>query len=138
MSDNGKSHALRIKIQENIILKQRIEQQQADIDRLENECDELDTKIEQLDYHCHALAATIESLRDAFTKATTLGHMEQAFRETPQQSLAEHDAEVARRAFIACFKETTERFNGDWYDECEKELESYANEYANKIKAGDL
>lgn len=96
------------------------------------------------------LAATVERLRKAIEYCTTylaenklnsIGYGSKAHTEltdalesTPHQSLAEHDAEVARVAYLACAEEY-----GLAYAHASKEgIERSANQYAQRIKAGDL
>lgn len=63
--------------------------------------------VEQLQAERDALAAHVERLRIAALNAISFmsggqykAELRDAYDETPQQSLAEHDAEVARKAFI--------------------------------------
>lgn len=115
-------------------------------------CDSCDLEqaaalLEQQAAELDALKAHVERLREDLksilgwrelrnTSAIPIDRIEEVARmaldATPQQSLSERDAEVARKAFIAGFKKGHST-SSDSYDS----IINTSNEYAQHIKEGD-
>lgn len=102
---------------------------------LANESHNKSDRIGRLERENQELAAHVERMRDALHKVlddseigvvpkSHLNSIEHLLKSAPQQSLAEHDAEVARKAFVAGLNSAD---TGDM-----------AKEYAERVKRGEL
>ena len=104
-------------------------------DLIGNAADLIEQQAEEID----ALKAHVEMMLDAIDQSgvsKTSQELSDLLRSTPQQSLAEHDAEVARKAFIAGVDWWSQNgLNDALYLDDEGEA---ANEYANALKRGEI
>ena len=92
------------------------------IDQQQSEINALKAQVERL----RSIVASLKSLADSYFNRQSL--------EDYDAKRLEHDAEVARVAYLACAEEY-----GLAYAHASKEgIERSANQYAQRIKAGDL
>ena len=132
-----------------------LEEKNAHLEHIQSSHDQVWKELGDMIHQRDELSATVERLRNAIeyctsyldeNKLNTIGSRSKAHNElhtalqlTPQQSLAEHDAEVARKAFEAGAKWWSELFNNI---SCSKKVytngaSEAANEYAKRIKDGE-
>lgn len=123
------------------------QEQDADIELIVNrqsKITELTATVERLKKACelardnHGKMLLTDPPQEAWKVNQVTARLVEAIAATPQQSLAGHDAEVARVAYKQGFNDV---WNEDFFDEFyeHNELaEDCANQYANKIKTGDL
>lgn len=125
-------------------LKAHVERLEIDRKRGADDYSALRDRYDDLMQERNELVAHVGRLRDfikaihAYTDDEKLMRLvDDMLNQTPQQSLADRDAEVARKAFIDGFYSSADGFNGQWVGD-KNDLDKLANEYAERVKRGEL
>lgn len=107
-------------------------------DRLTNETahntiNELAATVDRLTKAADRLAYEIAH-HPSETDFKSFGPMMDVMNETPQQSLAEHDAEVAKKAILAAIEDYNREYCGQGVT---RWLDAFSVDYAKRVKRGE-